>query len=111
MSGQLTLGENIADLGGLVIGWDAYQAHLKKTGRKDIDGFSPEERFFLAFAQMERTIARPEVRKVRALTDPHADAPFRINGPLSNFDPFYEVFNIKQGDKLYREPSQRARIW
>lgn len=111
MSGQLTLGENIADLGGLVIGWDAYQAHLKKTGRKDIDGFSPEERFFLAFAQMERTIARPEVRKVRALTDPHADAPFRINGPLSNFDPFYETFGITKEDKLYRDPKKRAKIW
>ncbi|MBY0473030.1 M13 family metallopeptidase [Patescibacteria group bacterium] len=111
MSGQLTLGENIADLGGLVIGWDAYQKHLSKTGRKIVGGLSPEMRFFLAFAQMERTIARPEVRKMRALTDPHADAPFRINAPLSNFEPFYETYGIKKGDKLYREPNKRAKIW
>jgi putative endopeptidase len=111
MSGQLTLGENIADLGGLVIGFDAYQKHLAKTGRTVVDGLTPEERFFLAFAQMERTIARPEMRKMRALTDPHADAPFRINGPLSNFEPFYEIFQLKKGDKLYREPHMRAKIW
>ncbi|MCX6820266.1 MAG: M13 family metallopeptidase [Candidatus Adlerbacteria bacterium] len=111
MSGQLTLGENIADLGGLVIGWDAYQKHLDKTGRKIVGGLSPEMRFFLAFAQMERTIARPEIRKMRALTDPHGDAPFRINGPLSNFEPFYEVYGVTQGDKLYREPAKRAKIW
>ncbi len=111
MSGKLTLGENIADLGGLVIGWDAYQKRLEKTGRKDIDGFSPEQRFFLAFAQMERAKYRPEIIKVRALTDPHAAAPFRINMPVANFDPFYEVFNVQKGDKLWREPKMRARIW
>lgn len=111
MSGQLTLGENIADLGGLVIGWDAYQKRLAKIGRKVIDGLSPEQRFFLAFAQMERAVYRPEILKMRALTDPHAAAPFRINMPVANFDPFYEVFNVKKGDKLWREPKQRAKIW
>jgi putative endopeptidase len=111
LSGQLTLGENIADLGGLVIAYDAYQKHLKSTGRKIIDGLSPEQRFFYAFAQMEREIARPESLKMRALTDPHAVAPFRINAPLSNFEPFYEAFAVKKGDGLWRERAMRAKIW
>lgn len=111
LNGQLTLGENIADLGGLVIAYDAYQKHLFKAGRKEIDGHSPEERFFFGFAQMERELARPEVRKMHALTDPHAAGEFRINGPLSNFEPFYGTFNVKAGDKLYRDPSNRAKIW
>lgn len=110
-NGQLTLGENIADLGGLCIGWDAYQRYLDKHGRETLDGYSPEERFFLGFAQMERTVAREEYRAMVALTDPHAEASQRINGPLANFDPFYDTFNIKKGDKLYRDPSKRAKIW
>lgn len=111
MNGKLTLGENIADLGGLVIAWDAYQKHLNKEGRHDIEGLSPEQRFFLAFAQMERELRRPESAKLAALTDPHAEAPFRINNPLSNFTPFIELLGLKKGDKLYREPKERAEIW
>lgn len=111
MNGKLTLGENIADLGGLVIAWDAYQRYLDKHGRHDIDGLSPEQRFFLAYAQMEREVRRPESAKLAALTDPHAEAPFRINNPLRNFSPFHEAFGTKQGDKLYVEPKKRAEIW
>jgi len=111
VNGQLTLGENIADLGGLVIGYEAYQKHLKKTGRKDIGGFTPEQRFFLGFAQTEREIARPEHRKMAVLTDPHSPAFTRVNGPLSNFTPFYTAFNVKKGDKLYRDPKHRVEIW
>jgi len=111
INGQLTLGENMADMGGLVIAYEAYQKHLKKTGRKTIAGISPEERFFLGFAQMEQEAARPEVRKLAALTDPHADHVWRINGPLSNFEPFYKAFNLKKGNSLYRPPTSRAKIW
>ena len=111
INGRLTLGENMADSGGLIIAYEAYQKHLKKTGRKNIGGLSPEERFFLGFAQMEREVARPETIKMRALTDPHAPAPWRINGPLSNFEPFYQTFTLKKGDKLFRPPSSRAQIW
>ncbi len=111
MNGKLTLGENIADLGGLVIAWDAYQNYLHKHGRTDIQGLSPEQRFFLGYAQMERELRRPEYAKLAALTDPHADASFRINNPLANFAPFHEVFGTKKGDKLYRDPSKRAEIW
>lgn len=111
MSGRLTLGENIADLGGLAIAYDAYQKRLAKTGRKIIAGLSPEERFFLGFAQIERELARPEHSKMQALTDPHAHAPFRINGPVSNFAPFYEAYKLSKKDKLYRPPNKRAEIW
>jgi len=111
MSGKLTLGENIADLGGLVISYDAYQRFLSRNGRSDIDGLSPEKRFFLAFAQLERELRTPEMAKIQALTDPHADAKFRINGPLSNFDPFYEHFSLTKKDKLFIEKNKRARIW
>ena len=111
INGQLTLGENMADMGGVVIAYEAYQKHLKKTGRKTIAGISPEERFFLGFAQMEQEAARPEVRKLAALTDPHADDVWRINGPLSNFEPFYKAFNLKKGNSLYRPPTSRAKIW
>jgi putative endopeptidase len=111
VNGQLTLGENIADLGGLAIGWDAYQKRLKKTGRKVIDGLSPEERFFLGFAQMERELARPEFTRMHALSDPHSPAFSRINGPLANFAPFFEQFTVTKKDKLYRNPKKRAEVW
>ncbi|MGC9602584.1 MAG: M13 family metallopeptidase [Minisyncoccia bacterium] len=111
INGKLTLGENIADSGGLIIAYDAYQNHLKKTSRKVIGGLSPEERFFFGFAQTERELARPELLKLAALTDPHAAAPWRINGPLSNFEPFYQTFNVTKGDNLYREPKTRAQMW
>ncbi len=111
VNGKLTLGENIADLGGLSIAYDAYQKHLVKTGRKNIDGFTPEERFFLGFAQAEREIAREEFLKMIALVDPHSPAPFRVNGPLSNFEPFYQTFGVKEGDVLYRTSRERAKVW
>ncbi|HVZ76085.1 MAG TPA: M13 family metallopeptidase [Candidatus Paceibacterota bacterium] len=111
VNGQLTLGENIADLGGLVIGYDAYQKHLKTAGRKTIAGLTPEQRFFLGFAQAERELNRPEGLKTRTLVDPHSPPEFRINGPLSHFDPFYEAFGVTPTDKLYRAPKDRAKIW
>ena len=111
VNGQLTLGENIADLGGLVIAFDAYQKRLEHTGRKDIAGHSPEGRFFLGFAQQERELVRKEFEKMSALTDPHSPGIYRINGPLSNFDSFYSTFGLKKKNKLYRSPKERARIW
>ncbi len=111
VNGQLTLGENIADLGGASIAFDAYQLRLKKTGRKDIDGFTPEQRFFLGLALFERENTRPESEKTRVLTDPHSPGIFRINGPASNLPEFYEAFGVKKSDKLFRPPTSRAKIW
>lgn len=111
VNGQLTLGENIADLGGLDIALDAYRLVLKKEGRKDIDGFTPEQRFFLSFAVFERELTRPEVEKMLAINDPHSPARHRINGTVTNSSGFYEAFGVKKGDKLYREPKSRIKIW
>jgi putative endopeptidase len=111
VNGQLTLGENIADLGGASIAYDAYQLQLARTGRKDIEGFTSEQRFFLGFALFERELSRPEFVKMQVLTDPHSPGEFRINGPVSNLAEFYSAFGVKPGDKLYRAPKDRAKIW
>lgn len=111
VNGKLTLGENIADLGGVAIAYDAYQRQLLKTGRKNIDGFSPEERFFLGFSLFDREHYRSEYEKMLVLTDPHSPAKFRINGPLSNLEHFYKVYGVKKGDKLYRDSKVRTTVW
>ena len=111
VNGQLTLGENIADLGGISIAYDAYQLRLAETPRKDIDGYTPEQRFFLGYATTEREQERPEFRKTQVLTDPHSPSKFRVNGPLSNLPEFYAAFEVRKGDALYREPKNRAKIW
>ena len=111
VNGKLTLGENIADLGGISIAYDAYQLRLAKTGHKNIAGYTPEQRFFLGYAATEREQERPEYRKTMVLTDPHSPSLFRVNGPLSNLPEFYEAFGVKSGDTLYREPEDRAKIW
>ena len=110
-NGQLTLGENIADLGGASIALDAYRNHLRKVGDRRVGTFSPEQRFFFGFAQCEQEVARPEFKKFAALVDPHSAAEHRVNGPASNLEAFYEAFGVKKGDTLYRSPSQRAKIW
>lgn len=111
VNGKLTLGENIADLGGASIAYDAYQRRLKKTGRKTIKGFTPEERFFIGWAQAEREQGRPEYLKMIVVTDTHSPSRFRINGPASNMDEFYRTFKVTKKNKLYRPTSARARIW
>lgn len=111
VNGKLTLGENIADFGGLSIAYDAYQLQLERTGRKDIDGLTPEQRFFLAFAIFERENSRPEAVKTQVLTDPHSPGIFRINGPVSNFVPFYDAFGVTKKDALYRAPKGREMVW
>lgn len=111
VNGKLTLGENIADLGGLVIAYSAYQKHLEKTGRKTIGGFTPEQRFFLGFAAQEQELRTREFAKMAALNDPHSPAETRINGPLSNFAPFYQAYKLSRKDKLYRPPKERVHIW
>lgn len=111
VNGKLTLGENIADLGGLSIAYDAYQLHLARAGREDLDGLTPEQRFFIAFAVFEREHSRPEFQKLQVLNDPHSPGIFRINGPVSNFEPFYESFDVKKGDGLFRPAKDREMVW
>jgi len=111
IKGDLTLGENLADIGGLAIAYDAFKLTKQGQGNELIDGFTPDQRFFLGFAQVWRSKLRDEATRVRINTDPHSPAIFRVNGPAFNFDPFYAAFNIKEGDKMYIKPENRAKIW
>ncbi|HET6778296.1 MAG TPA: M13 family metallopeptidase, partial [Gemmatimonadales bacterium] len=112
VNGKLTLGENIADLGGLLISHGAYRRSLK--GKKEpgpIDGLTGDQRFFLAWAQIWRAKARPEFVRLMVNTDPHAPPKFRTNGPLSNIPAFAQAFRCKPGDPMVRPDSVRAQIW
>jgi putative endopeptidase len=111
VNGALTQGENIADIGGLAIAYDAFKMTKQGKDTAKIDGFSPDQRFFLGLAQVWRVKDRDENMRTRLQTDPHSPEIFRINGPLVNFDPFYAAFNIKEGDAMYLKPADRARIW
>ena len=116
LNGRLTLGENLADLGGITLAYQAFKL-TKQGGSADgqgtekIDGFTPDQRFFLGFAQVWRIKVRDETVRVGIATDPHSPAKFRVNGPLTNFAPFYTAFNVKPGQKLYKPAVQQARVW
>ena len=111
VNGQLTLGENIADLGGVTLAYYAYQRYLDRHGRADLDGFTPEQRFFIGFAQAWRRKVRPESERLRTLTDPHSPAFWRVNGPLSSMKEFRAAFGCKDGDPMVRAEDKRAEIW
>jgi len=109
VNGKLTLGENLADVVGVSVGYDALQKALAGKPRTLIDGFTPEQRFFLAYAQARRANARDEALRLQIQTDPHSPGRFRVNGPLSNMPEFARAFGCKDGDPMVR--STRARIW
>jgi putative endopeptidase len=112
VNGKLTLGENIADLGGLTIAYAAFQKSLAGKPRPaNIDGFTPEQRFFLSWAQVWREAMRPEQQRVLVNTNPHAPAQWRVNGPLSNMPEFAKAFGCKAGDPMVRADAIRAQIW
>ncbi len=111
VNGQLTLGENLADLGGLAIAYDAFKKTKQGQGKTKIDGFTPDQRFFLSWAQVWRANMLPESQAQQILTDPHAPDPFRCNGPLSNIDAWYKAFNVQPGEKMYKAPDQRIKVW
>jgi len=111
VNGALTLGENLADIGGLAIAYDAFKMTKQGMGNDKIDGFTPDQRFFLSFAQIWRLKDRDENMLTRMNTDPHSPEMFRVNGPASNFDPFYAAFNIKESDQMYIKPENRSKIW
>ena len=111
VNGQLTLGENIGDLAGLGIAYKAYKVSLAGRPAPTIDGFSGDQRLFLGFAQIWRAKMRDEQMRVQVMTNPHSPGEYRANGPVSNVDAFYDAFSVKPGDKMYRAPDQRVRIW
>jgi len=113
VNGRLTLGENLADLGGVSIAYDALERALARdpSQRKTIDGFTPEQRFFISFAQVWRSNIREAEARRLVMTDPHSPGRFRAFGPLVNYQEFFDAFEIKPGDPMWRAPELRARIW
>jgi predicted metalloendopeptidase len=112
VNGRLTLGENIADYGGVLTGYDALQRALQRNGRPGlIDGFTPEQRFFIAYAQSFRQHTRPAALRTRVTVDPHAPEQWRVNGPLSNSAAFAHAFGCKAGDPMVRPPELVPKIW
>jgi len=110
--GPLVVGESVADLGGLTVAYAAYQKSLQGKPRpKDINGFTPEQRFFLGWAQVWAQNIRPEAARLRTATDPHPLGKFRVNGPLSNMTSFASAFACKAGDAMVRPPDKRCQIW
>jgi predicted metalloendopeptidase len=112
VDGKFTLGENIGDLGGVNAAYDGLHIHLKQTGRPDlIDGFTPEQRFFISWATIWRSKAREEAIKNLIKTDSHSPGQYRAYVPLQNVDAFYQAFDIKPGDGMYLEDDKRVKIW
>ena len=111
INGSLTLGENIADVGGLSIAYGAFKKTAQGKDTTRIDGLTPDQRFFRSFAQVWRVKSRPEVLRTQVLTDPHSTPQFRVNGPVSDLNVFYNTYNVQPGDKMYRPDSLRAHIW
>ncbi len=112
VDGKFTLGENIGDLGGVNAAYDGLQLYLQDKGRPGlIDGYTPEQRFFISWGTIWRTKMRDEAIKNQVKTDPHAPGMYRSYVPLQNADSWYKAFDIKPGDKLYISPENRVKIW
>ncbi len=111
LNGELTQGENIADLGGLLIAYDAFKLTKQGQSGKLIDGLTPDQRFFLSYTKVWQIKITDESLRQQVLTDPHAPAQFRVNGPLTNIPAFYAAFDVKPGDKLYKPDSLHISIW
>ena len=111
INGKLTLGENIGDLSGIAVAYKAFRVSLAGKESPVIDGFSGDQRFFIGWAQVWRRKYRDEELLKRLVTDPHSPSEFRTNGPTSNIDAFYDAFGLKAGDRMYRAPNERVKIW
>lgn len=111
INGNLTLGENTADNGGIAIAYDAFKMTAQGKDTVKIDGYTPDQRFFLSIARIWRVKTRDAFLRTYVNNDPHSPAMWRVNGPLMNFEPFYQSFNLQPGDKNYLTPEQRVKIW
>jgi putative endopeptidase len=111
VNGRLTLGENIADLGGLTVAYFALHKAIGDKPQPKIDGFTPDQRFFLAWAQIWRELQRPEAVLQNLKTNPHSPGKWRVDGPLANMPEFKAAWGCKEGDAMVRPDSLRARIW
>lgn len=111
LKGALTVGENTADNGGIAIAYDAFKMTEQGQDTTRIDGYTPDQRFFLSIARIWRVKTRDEYLRNYVATDPHSPPMWRVNGPLMNFTPFYEAFDLQPGDKNYKTEEERIKIW
>jgi endothelin-converting enzyme/putative endopeptidase len=112
IKGQLTLGENLGDLGGLEVAYSAYKRYVAQHGEPPvIDGLTGDQRFFIAYGYSWETKQREGALRAQLLTNEHSPAKYRVNGVVRNFDPWYKAFNVQPGDKLYLPPEQRVHVW
>ena len=111
VKGALTVGENTADIAGIAIAFDAFK--MTQQGKSDvkIDGFTPEQRFFISIARIWRVKTKDAFMRMYVNTNPHSPAQWRVNGPLMNFTPFYKAFNVQPGDKMYKPENERIVVW
>jgi putative endopeptidase len=112
INGRLTLGENLADIGGIRVAYDAWQLALQKaSGTGSIDGFTPEQRFFISFANYYRDKFRPEILRMYLVSNPHSPERWRVNGTVSQLDEFAKAFGCQAGDLMVRPPEGRLELW
>jgi putative endopeptidase len=111
INGELTLGENIADIGGIAIAYEAFKKTDEGKSDKKIGGFTPDQRFFMAYAELWRSKLRPERERSQVMNNPHSTPMYRLNNPVSDMPAFYKAFDVKPGDKMYRADSVRAQVW
>ena len=111
VNGRLTLGENIGDVGGLSLAYRAYKIATKDMDVPVIDGFTGDQRFFLAWAQVWRSAQREENYRLRLKTGAHSPEEYRVNGPVRNMDAWYEAFGVTKDHAMYIPPEERVRIW
>jgi putative endopeptidase len=111
VKGALTVGENTADIAGVAIAYDAFKLTEQGKDTTKIDGFTPDQRFFISIARIWRVKTRDEFLRMYVNTNPHSPAKWRVNGPLMNFTPFYNAFNVQPGDKMYKPENERITVW
>ena len=111
LNGKLTLGENVADLGGEILAYHGMERATKDKNLQPMDGLTPEQRFFVGFAQWDCANERPEDMRVRAMTDPHSPARYRINGVVVNMPDFAEAFSCKPGQPMVKPADKVCRVW
>jgi putative endopeptidase len=111
IKGALTVGENTADIAGVAIAYDAFKLTAQGQDSTKLDGFTPDQRFFISIARIWRVKTRDQFLRMYVNTNPHSPAKWRVNGPLMNFTPFYKAFNVQPGDKMYKPENERIVVW
>ena len=111
VKGPLTVGENTADIAGVAIAYDAFKMTAQGKDTTKLDGFTPDQRFFISIAKIWRVKTKDEFMRMYVNTNPHSPARWRVNAPLMNFTPFYNAFNVQPGDKMYKPENERITVW